>query len=192
MKVLVAIFEELVPISGGGTPRISSVVRAFVRRGHEVYVACSTGTTREETIAALQCRDVLPLPGVSRLDRRKMLKYLYTYPWNMAKLANYARKIQPDLIVSHNSVAGYGAVLSHSLGSKGLTVLDLTDVLFERMAGNSQGYRAPNGGGRLSTLRPDHHHQPGDGRYNRRQRRPEEASGRRARRGGHRDLPPHG
>ena len=131
MKVLVAIFEELVPISGGGTPRISSVVCAFAQRGHEVYVACSTGTTREETIAALQCRDVLPLPGVSRLDRRKMLKYLYTYPWNMAKLASYARKIRPDLIVSHNSVAGYGAVLSHFLGSKGLTVLDLTDVLFE-------------------------------------------------------------
>lgn len=131
MKVLVAIFEELVPISGGGTPRISSVVRAFARRGHEVYVACSIDATREEAIAALQCRDVLPLPGVSRLDRRKMLKYLYTYPWNMAKLASYARKIQPDLIVSHNSVAGYGAVLSHSLGSKGLTVLDLTDVLFE-------------------------------------------------------------
>ena len=48
MRVLVVIFEKLVPISGGGTPRISSLVKAFVARGHEVHVASSIAVSKEE------------------------------------------------------------------------------------------------------------------------------------------------
>jgi len=36
MKALVVIFEELVPISGGGTPRTVSIIRSLVEKGHEV------------------------------------------------------------------------------------------------------------------------------------------------------------
>lgn len=35
MRILVTIFEQLVPRSGGGTPRISSIIKALVERGHE-------------------------------------------------------------------------------------------------------------------------------------------------------------
>jgi len=41
VRALVTIFEELVPVSGGGTPRISNIIKALVRKEHEVYVASS-------------------------------------------------------------------------------------------------------------------------------------------------------
>lgn len=50
MRILVAIFEKLVPISGGGTPRISSVVKAFSARGHGVHVASSIAVAKDEAI----------------------------------------------------------------------------------------------------------------------------------------------
>jgi hypothetical protein len=54
MRVLVTIFESLVPTSRGGTPRISNVVKAFARRGHEVYVASCIAVSVEEAKRELE------------------------------------------------------------------------------------------------------------------------------------------
>jgi len=138
MKVLVAIFEQLVPISGGGTPRTSHIVRALVRRGHQAYVAAAFGVNPAEARRELACTGVLVLPHVSRLDRRKMLKYLFIYPWNILRLAIYIWRTQPDIVIAHNSVAGFAALLGKSLRPQTVTVLDLTDLLFEYL----ESYRA--------------------------------------------------
>jgi len=131
MKVLVVIFEQLVPISGGGTPRISNIIKAFVKRGHQVHVASSIGMKKKKALQELGCVDLLPLRGVSRLDRRKMLKYLYVHPLSILRVTNYARKIKPDLVVSHNSITGFAPLLAKKFTKHCLTILDLTDLLFE-------------------------------------------------------------
>jgi glycosyltransferase involved in cell wall biosynthesis len=131
MRAVVAIFEQLVPISGGGTPRTRHIVRSLARRGHEVHVAAAYGVPAEEARQELRCAGVLPLPHVSRLDRRKMLKYLLVYPWNILRLALHIWRIKPDIVVSHNTVAGFGALLGQRLYPGSVTVLDLTDLLFE-------------------------------------------------------------
>jgi glycosyltransferase involved in cell wall biosynthesis len=131
MRVVIAIFEQLVPISGGGTPRTSHIVRALVRRGHQVYVAAAFAVPADQARQELGCADVLPLPHVSRLDRRKMLKYLFVYPWNILCLAWYIGRVRPECVISHNTVAGFGALLGQRLHRASVTVLDLTDLLFE-------------------------------------------------------------
>jgi len=131
MKVVVAIFEQLLPISGGGTPRTSHIVRLLVQRGHQVHVAASFDVTPPQARQELGCAGVLSLPHVSRLDRRKMLKYLFVYPWNILRLALYIWRVRPDVVVSHNTVAGFGALLGKRLLPTAVTVLDLTDLLFE-------------------------------------------------------------
>jgi glycosyltransferase involved in cell wall biosynthesis len=131
MKVVVAIFEQLVPISGGGTPRTWHIVRSLVRRGHRVYVAAAYGVEPDAARRELGCAGVLALPHVSRLDPRKMLKYLFVYPWNILRLALYIRHVKPDVVVSHNTVAGFGALVGKRLRSSAVAMLDLTDLLFE-------------------------------------------------------------
>jgi len=132
LKVLITILEELIPLSGGGTPRISNIVKAFVKRGHEVYVAASIGVEKSEAIVQLGCVDIKPLFMVSRMSERKMIKYMYTHPLNLLRLVRYANKLKPDLIVSHNSIAGISALLTKKKKNKKcMTVLDLTDLLFE-------------------------------------------------------------
>ena len=131
MKVLVTIFEKLVPISGGGTPRISNLIKAFAARGHEVYVASSIAVSKEEAIDRYGCAHWLPIQGVNRLGRWKMPKYMVAFPINILRATNYARGLKPDLIVSHNSIAGYGALLAKRFEPTTLAVLDLTDLLFE-------------------------------------------------------------
>jgi len=131
MKVVIAIFEQLVPISGGGTPRTWHIVRSLVQRGHQVYVAASYGVPAEEARQELGGANVLRLPHVSRLDRRKMLKYLFVYPWNIVRLALYVWQVKPDVVISHNTVAGFGALFGRRLWPNTVTVLDLTDLLFE-------------------------------------------------------------
>jgi len=131
MKILVIIFEQLVPISGGGTPRISNVIKSFVKRGHKVYVTSAIRTEKKGAIEVLSCIDLLPLLNVSRISSKKFIKYLYAYPVNILKTVNYARKIKPDLIVYHNSIAGLAGIMSKNLKTRCITVLDLTDLLFE-------------------------------------------------------------
>jgi len=131
MKVLVTIFEELVPLSGGGTPRISNIIKALTRKGHQVYVASSIGVRKEEAISQVGCVDLMPLLKVSRLSSNKMIRYLYAHPLNIWRVVRYARKIKPDLIISHNSIAGFAALWARQPHKKCLAVLDLTDLLFE-------------------------------------------------------------
>jgi glycosyltransferase involved in cell wall biosynthesis len=132
MKVLVIIFEELYPLSGGGTPRVSNLARAFSRRGHEVWVAAGIGSPEREARDYLGCREIVPLRSVSRLDPGKMRKYLLFHPLNILKVIRAVRKCRPDLVVSHNTIAGYGALRGKRLSrSDSRLVLDLTDVLFE-------------------------------------------------------------
>jgi glycosyltransferase involved in cell wall biosynthesis len=139
VKVLISIFERLVPISGGGTPRISSLVRAFVDRGHEVHVASSIAVRKEEAIAQLRCDGYLPLQGVSRLGRWKMPKYMVAYPYDILRVARYVDKTKPDLMVSHNSIAGYAALLGKRSSRDSLAILDFTDLLFEYLEDYSKG-----------------------------------------------------
>jgi glycosyltransferase involved in cell wall biosynthesis len=94
-------------------------------------VAAAFGVDPATARQELGCTDVLQLPHVSRLDSRKMLKYLFVYPWNVLRLALYVWRVKPDLIVSHNTVAGFGALLGRGASPGMLTVLDLTDLLFE-------------------------------------------------------------
>ncbi len=138
MKVLVTIFEELVPLSGGGTPRISNVIKALVEKGHQVYVASSIGVRKEEAIDQMGCVDLVPLLKVSRLSSNKMIKYLYAHPLNIWRVVRYARKVKPDLIISHNSIAGLAALWARQSHKKSLAILDLTDLLFEYL----QDYRS--------------------------------------------------
>jgi len=129
LKVLVIIFEQLIPISGGGTPRISNVIKSFVKKSCKVYVASAIGIEKEKAMGVLGCIDLLPLLNVSRISPKKFIKYLYAYPVNILKAVNYAKKIKPDLIVYHNSVAGLGGIIGKNFRT--CTVLDLTDLLFE-------------------------------------------------------------
>ena len=143
MRAVVAIFEQLIPISGGGTPRTTHIVRALVQRGHSVYVVASFGVAPVEAQSQLGCAGVLPLPHVSRLDPRKMLKYLFVYPWNILRLALHVRQVEPDVVVSHNTVAGLGALLGKALHPRTQTVLDLTDLLFEYIESYGRGWMSP-------------------------------------------------
>jgi glycosyltransferase involved in cell wall biosynthesis len=131
MKALVVIFEELVPISGGGTPRTFSIVRSLAERGHEVYVAASFGVDEAEARRELGAAGVLSLAGVSRMDPAKMLKYAITYPLNILRVAAYAWRLGPDVILTHNTAAGFAALLGKLLRPHAVAVLDLTDLLFE-------------------------------------------------------------
>jgi glycosyltransferase involved in cell wall biosynthesis len=131
MKALVVIFEELVPISGGGTPRTFSIVRSLAERGHEVYVAASFGVSEAEAKRELGAAGVLPLAGVSRMDPAKMRKYAVTYPVNILRVAATAWRLGPDVILTHNTAAGFAALLGKLLRPKAVTVCDLTDLLFE-------------------------------------------------------------
>ena len=131
MRVVVAIFEQLLPISGGGTPRTSHIVRALVQRGHSVHVAASFAVPADEARRTLGCAGVLVLPHVSRLDPHKMRRYLFVYPWDILRLAWYIGRIKPDLVIAHNTVAGFGALLGKRLSPQTQAVLDLTDLLFE-------------------------------------------------------------
>jgi glycosyltransferase involved in cell wall biosynthesis len=131
MKALVVIFEELVPISGGGTPRTFNIVRSLAEQGHEVYVAASFGVDQEEAKHELGAAGVLSLAGVSRMDPGKMRKYALTYPINILRVAAYAWRLGPDVILTHNTAAGFAALLGKLLRPSAVTVCDLTDLLFE-------------------------------------------------------------
>jgi glycosyltransferase involved in cell wall biosynthesis len=142
MKAVVAIFEQLVPISGGGTPRTSHIIRALVRRGHQVHVAAAFGVPSDEACRELSCRSVTRLRHVSRLDRRKMAKYLVAYPWNILSLAFTIIRQQPDLVLTHNSIAAFGALLGSVLSKRTVVVMDLTDLLFEYLVSYPSAWMA--------------------------------------------------
>jgi glycosyltransferase involved in cell wall biosynthesis len=131
LKALVVIFEELVPISGGGTPRTFNIVRSLADRGHDVYVAASFGVEEAEARGDLGAAGVLSLAGVSRMDPGKMRKYALAYPVNILRVAAYAWRLNPDVILTHNTAAGFAALLGKLLRPHAITVLDLTDLLFE-------------------------------------------------------------
>jgi glycosyltransferase involved in cell wall biosynthesis len=131
VRALVVIFEELVPISGGGTPRTFNIVRALAERGHEVYVAASFGVSQDEARRELGAAGVLPLRGVSRMDPGKMRKYALSYPINILRVALLTWRLGPDVVLTHNTAAGFAALLGKLLRPHAVTVLDLTDLLFE-------------------------------------------------------------
>jgi glycosyltransferase involved in cell wall biosynthesis len=131
MKALVVIFEELIPISGGGTPRTFNIVRSLAERGHEVHVAASFGVSEQQARQDLGAARVLSLAGVSRMDPAKMRKYAVAYPVNILRVAAYAWRIGPDVILTHNTAAGFAALLGKLLRPRTVTVCDLTDLLFE-------------------------------------------------------------
>jgi glycosyltransferase involved in cell wall biosynthesis len=96
-----------------------------------VYVAASFGVDEAEAKRELGAVGVLPLAGVSRMDPKKMRKYALTYPLNILRVAAYAWRLGPDLSLTHNTAAGFAALLGRLLRPRTVTVLDLTDLLFE-------------------------------------------------------------
>jgi len=151
LKVLVSIFEELYPLSGGGSPRISNIIRAFARAGHEVIVAGGINSPDSEALEYLGASRLVRLKSVSRLDPGKMKKYLAAHPVNIRRLVSSIRRHRPDLVVSHNTIVGYGALWGRRLsGKKPLLVLNLTDVLFEYLDDYNEGgwLKAVQRGGR--------------------------------------------
>ena len=149
MKALVVIFEELVPISGGGTPRTFNIVRALAERGHEVYVAASFGVSEAGAREDLGAAGILSLAGVSRMDPGKMRKYALTYPLHILRVAAYAARLVPDLVITHNTAAGFAALLGRLLRPRTVAVCDLTDLLFEYLDDYRGGWlRLAAAGGR--------------------------------------------
>jgi len=133
MRFFVVIFEKLIPISGGGTPRIRSVIDALVKRGHEVSVAASFDEDANDSREILNCHRVFPLRNVRRVDKNKMVKYLLFHPINIFKVVDAARRIKPDIIIAHNSIAGFAGMLAKKLTGC-FTVVDMTDMLFEYLS----------------------------------------------------------
>jgi len=133
MRVLVAIFEQLMPISGGGTPRIRSIIDILVKRGHEVSVAAPFDTDANEACEILNCHQIFPLRNVSRLDKNKMTKYMLFHPSNILKVVDAATAIKPDILIAHNSIAGLAGLLAKKLTGC-LAVIDVGDMLFEYLA----------------------------------------------------------
>ncbi len=133
MRVLVTIFEQLVPISGGGTPRIRAIIAALVEKGHEVSVAASFSVEAKTALQILQCNEVIPLKNVSRLDKDKIKKYLLFHPYNIGKIICKAKKEKPDLMIAHNSIAGLAQLWTKKFPHRTQThlVLDMTDLIFE-------------------------------------------------------------
>jgi glycosyltransferase involved in cell wall biosynthesis len=131
LKALVIIFEELIPISGGGTPRTFNIVRSLAEDGHEVYVAASFGVDEAQALRELGAAGLISLAGVSRMDPGKMRKYALTYPINILRVTAYAWRLGPDVILTHNTAAGFAALLGKLLRPSAVTVCDLTDLLFE-------------------------------------------------------------
>jgi glycogen(starch) synthase len=60
-----------------------------------------------------------------------MRKYAVTYPFNILRVAAYAWRLGPDVILTHNTAAGFAALLGKLLRPHATTVCDLTDLLFE-------------------------------------------------------------
>ena len=133
MRVLVTIFERLIPISGGGTPRISSIIDVLVKKGHQVSVAASFAPNISESLGILGCDRVVRLKHVSRLDRNKMSKYLFFHPINLFKVFREAIRYKPDLIITHNSIPGLAAILAKKV-TKVPVVIDMTDLIFEYLS----------------------------------------------------------
>jgi len=133
MRVLVVIFEQLVPISGGGTPRISNIINILVKKGHEVSVAASVAADAKDALKILNCNRLFSLQNVSRLDKNKMKKYLFFHPLNIHKVVREATKLKPDMIIAHNSIAGFAALLAKKVAYS-LAVVDMTDLIFEYLS----------------------------------------------------------
>ncbi len=129
-RVFVTIFEQLIPISGGGTPRIRNIIDAFIKRNHRVVVAAPLSVDVDEAQEILKCNKVIPLRNVSRLDRKKMVKYLLLHPVNISKVVCEATRERPDLTIAHNSIAGFADLLTRKLIDC-ISVVDMTDLLFE-------------------------------------------------------------
>ena len=133
MRVLVVIFEQLIPISGGGTPRISSIIDVLVKKGHNVSVAATFAPNTSESLRILGCDKVVRLRHISRLDKNKMIKYLFFHPLNLFKVFREAIRFKPDLIITHNSIPGLAAILAKKV-TKVPVVIDMTDLIFEYLS----------------------------------------------------------
>ena len=143
MRVLVVIFEQLIPISGGGTPRIRSIIDVLINKGHQVSVAASFDSNTTETLKILKCNRVVPLKKISRLDRNKIIKYLFFHPLNIFKVFRETIKFKPDLIIAHNSIAGLAAILAKKIVHS-LVVIDMTDLIFEYLSSYNELSWIPN------------------------------------------------
>ncbi|MFN2225031.1 MAG: glycosyltransferase family 4 protein, partial [Anaerolineae bacterium] len=118
-------------------------------RGHEVYVAASFGVSEAGAREDLGAAGILSLAGVSRMDPGKMRKYALTYPLNILRVAAYVARLAPDLVITHNTAAGFAALLGRLLRPRTVALCDLTDLLFEYLDDYRGGWlRLAAAGGR--------------------------------------------
>ena len=137
MRVLVTIFQRLVPISGGGTPRFKSIIDVLVEKGHEVSVAASLNVDVEDALKILRCDKFFPLKDISRFDKNKMVKYLIYHPLNISKVIKEAMRTKPEVIVAHDSISGLASLLAKKVTGC-LAVVYIGDLLFELLSSYSE------------------------------------------------------
>ena len=133
MNAFIVIFEQLVPISGGGTPRIRSLINTLMNRGHEVSIAASFNISKNNAYKIIKCKRIFVLKNVSRLDKNKIIKYMFYHPINILKVVLAAIIIRPEILIAHNSISGFAGLLAKKFTGC-IVVLDITDFLFEYLS----------------------------------------------------------
>ena len=129
MDVFVVIFEQLLPISGGGTPRFRKLIDVFIERGHDVSVAAAFNIDIKEALNILKCNRILRLRDV-RFAENKISKYLFFSPLNISNVIKEAMRIKPDIIISNNYLAGLAGLLAKKITGC-LSIINIGDLLFE-------------------------------------------------------------
>ena len=66
-----------------------------------------------------------------------MKKYLLLHPLNISKVVDAAIRIKPDILIAHNSIAGFAGLLAKKLTGC-LVIVDMTDLLFEYLSSYSK------------------------------------------------------
>jgi len=138
MNVLVVIFEQLLPISGGGTPRFKQIIDILTERGHKVSVAASFNVDIKEAKKTIRSNNIFKLND-ARYEKKSMSKYLIYTPFNICKVIKESIKIKPDLIISNNSLAGLASLFAKKI-TKSLSIINIGDLLFEYLFFYSEYY----------------------------------------------------
>jgi glycosyltransferase involved in cell wall biosynthesis len=129
LNVLVVIFERLLPISGGGTPRFRKMIDILVERGHNVTVAAAFNIKVEETKRLLNCKEVIYLKD-ARFTTNNILRYIIYSIINTVLILKASLHIKPDLVITNNSIAGLSGVILRKLVRCTLAI-NIGDLLFE-------------------------------------------------------------
>lgn len=124
MRFCVTSNDPYYPLRGGGCLRINKIVQKLARN-HIVYVVAPSRSAPSK-------RNVIVYPfnstSISRFDKHKIFKYAIFSLLLIPKLFWLCIRKKIDLIIAHNTVGGFSAVVVGKLLRK-RTILDTTDLL---------------------------------------------------------------